>query len=90
MVKKAKVAMWIKATGPVDHVVPSKGGKFTLEEVQKMVGGLVERVRLQGGMVLLVNEEGIPRELPLNRYATQMVGFIVLGDAVILPIGMGW
>jgi len=90
MVKKIKVAMWMKSNGDVVHVVPSKGTAFTLPEVQEMVGGYVERVKLPGGMVLLVNEEGLIRGLPGNKAASEAAGMPIVGDAVLLPKGMGW
>lgn len=90
MVQKIKVATWIKSNGEMTQVVPSEGDKFTPQEVQKMVGGLVERLRLPGRMVLLLNEEGIPKGLPLNPRASEMVGMEIFGDVVLVPSGMGW
>jgi hypothetical protein len=43
----------IKADGTVTKVTPATGKKFTLEEMQKFVGGYIEIVpaqRLQGGI----------------------------------------
>lgn len=88
--KMPKVATWIKADGELVQVVPAKGGKFSLEEVQEMVGGYVERVKLAQGAVLLVNEEGIPIGLPPNARASGILGIPVVGDVVIVPRGMGW
>lgn len=88
--KAAKVATWIKVDGTIIPVLPSKGSKFTLKEVQEMVGGYVARISLPGRNVMLVNEEGIPRELPLNETASRFAGQTIVGDVVILPRGMGW
>lgn len=90
MVQAAKVAHWVKADGTVTEVVPSKGTKFTLEEVQEFVGGYVERLKLPHRTVMLMNEEGIPRNLPLNEKASSVAGRDILGDVVIMPHGMGW
>lgn len=90
MVKPAKVGQWIKVDGTIIPVLPSKGTRFTLKEVQDMVGGYVERVQLPKGMVVLANEEGFPMELPRNPVASQMTGVDLLGDVVLLPRGMGW
>lgn len=90
MVRAAKVGNWIRAGGEIIPVLPSKGVRFSLEEVQKMVGGFVERVRLLERAVMLVNEEGIPLRLPFNRLASEMVGTDIFGDVVVLPRGMGW
>lgn len=90
MVKAAKTGMWIKADGTIIPVVPKKGMKFTLEEVQKMVGGYVERVQLPGGNVALANEEGIPLGLPYNEKASLEAGINPVGDVLFVPRGMGW
>lgn len=90
MVKAAKVANWIKVDGTIIPVVPSKGSKFTLEEVQEMVGGFVERITLPGRTVMLVDEDGLPRGLPLNETASRLAARDIVGDVVVLPRGMGW
>jgi hypothetical protein len=92
MVKAAKVGMLIKADGSMTPIVPSKGGKFSLKELQDLVGGYIERVRIPGNKVLIVDEEGIPKGLPFNRAATEATGRMheIYGTAVILPRGMGW
>lgn len=88
--KAAKVANWIKVDGTIIPVVPSKGSKFTLKEVQDMVGGYVARIALPGRSVMLVNEEGLPRGLPLNETASRYAVQQIVGDVVVLPRGMGW
>lgn len=92
MVKPVKVGTLIRVDGTVETFLPSKGKKFSLEEVQKLVGGYVERLRVPepGGAVLLVDEEGIPKGLPLNRNASEVAGREIYGDALLLPRGMGW
>jgi len=39
----------------------------TLKALQELVGGHIETVRLSHGRILLVNEEGVPLNLPANR-----------------------
>ena len=38
----------------------------TLKALQEIVGGYIETVTLSDRSVLIVNEEGLPRELPYN------------------------
>jgi hypothetical protein len=90
MVKAAKVGNWIKVDGSIIPVMPSKGSKFTLKEVQEMVGGFVARIRLPEQAVMLVDEDGMPRGLPLNETASRLAGMQIVGDVVVLPRGMGW
>ena len=56
----------------------------TLEQVQKFVGGYVELVRVEGG-VLLIDEEGRlkPNYLP-NPKASSLYGDTILGPAIFI------
>lgn len=49
----------------------------TLEELQRIVGGFIETIRFDEQSVLIVNEEGKLRGLPLN--------FIVWNDSIVGP-----
>jgi hypothetical protein len=40
----------------------------SLEEMQKIVGGYIEPVRVSGNIELFVNEDGLSENLPLNLY----------------------
>jgi hypothetical protein len=51
----------------------------TLKEAQTLVGGYVEMVTLNDGSQLLVNEEGLLRQLSLNEEATRLWGSQVFG-----------
>lgn len=86
----AKSGLWIKASGTTVPVKPQKGTKFELKELQKMVGGWVERLQLPDQTVMLANEEGIPLQLPPNAHASSLSGRNIYGDVVVLPRGMGW
>jgi len=90
MVQAAKVAHWIKVDGTVIPVIPEKGARFSLKELQDMVGGYVERLGLPKRAVMILNEEGIPKGLPFNEKASQIAGREIVGDVVVLPRGMGW
>lgn len=70
-----------KTSGEETEVSP-EGGTFTLDELQKFVGGYIELVPLPEGMVLVVNEEGLLRSLPKNDTASFLAGRIIVGDAV--------
>jgi len=55
----------------------------TLDGWQKLVGGYIEVVERQG-LILVVNEEGLLRELSPNIQASFLVGQPIVGDAVLL------
>ena len=60
------------------HLAPS------LQEAQRFVGGFVELVPLKDDAQLLVNDDGLACALPFNLVASQLAGFPVLGNAIIL------
>ena len=64
----------------------------TLQEAQKIVGGLVEMVRspLEPDWQILVNEEGLLDDLPFNKEATELCGTGIVGHAIILKGDAVW
>ncbi len=84
------MATLIKACGEIKQVFPVDGSKkFTLEEVQRLVGGYIELVplayRKRGECpFLIVNEEGNLMHLPPNEEASFMARIILVGDVVHL------
>lgn len=63
--------------------------------VGKVVGGYIEIVHPKGlpkPYIMIVNEEGLLRDLPLNKtgcflYQSYIHGFPIVGDIVIMKIG---
>lgn len=74
--------------GKATPVMPANGTDFTLREAQKMVGGYVEVVYLRDGRILLADEEGLLKGLPLNRAASRMAGRPIVGPALVMPNDM--
>ncbi len=75
----------MKADGEVGEIQPKDKKKFTLDELQTLVGGLIEFTPqpIKGeDMVLLVNEEGLLKGLEVNMEASNIAGRLVVGDAV--------
>ncbi len=63
----------------------------TLEEAQGAVGGYVELVELEGGgRQLIVNEEGLLLNLPVNPEATLLAGVLIVGPALLLEGDNRW
>ena len=44
-----------------------------LEKAQEIIGGWVEAIALRHGLLALMDEEGIPKQLPFNPEATNEV-----------------
>lgn len=74
--------------GKATPVMPANGTDFKLREVQKMVGGYVEVVYLRDGRIMLADEEGLLKGLPLNRAASRMAGRPIVGPALVMPNDM--
>jgi len=82
------------------HMIKSDGSEgnwdlFRLAELQKAVGGYVEVIKLPNNKVMLVNEEGKIRNLPINEKATmfvkaEMQGAFsddIRGDVIVCNVG---
>lgn len=84
-----KLVITIKADGTKEITDPVK--KPTLEQMQEMVGGYIEPVhgiRWNGHTgVMVVNEEGLIRNLPFNQKASAIAKRNIVGDVFIL---IGW
>ena len=92
--KSYGVAKLIKSNGVHKNVTPTTRRQFTLEELQAYVGGQITYVRTdEPGMVFVVNETGLLKNLPVNQIATAMtrnsgepaiVGDVLLGHRKLL------
>lgn len=60
----------IKTTGETINVSPANGKDYKLKELQSIVGGYIEIVRLDNDNIMVVNEEGLINGLAFNFYAT--------------------
>lgn len=73
----------LRADGTQCHVWPKKR-KFSLDELQKLVGGYIERVEIGPGLDMIVDEEGRLKGLPQNAEATLLAGRLIVGNAFVL------
>jgi len=82
------MAKLIPTSGPVREVAPGTGPTFELIELQQIVGGYIEALRL-GALWLFLNEDGKRLNLPLNERATALMrGRIadddwIVGDVIL-------
>jgi hypothetical protein len=88
------MALWIRVEGETvssTSITPRNGKAFTLEELQHMVGGVIEALPLNDGTVMWLAEEGKLNDLPYNPVAdliaAQHSGMAwsdyIVGDVVI-------
>ncbi len=81
--------------GTPSEVMEATSRPVTLEEAQKYIGGYVALVSFEmpfwGGKVLmLVDEDGRSKELPVNAFATRLAGQTIVGKAILLGVTEGW
>jgi hypothetical protein len=80
------IAKLIKTDGTMVSIEPADGKAFTLEELQKFVGGYIQIIRPPSrvGALLVVNEEGRLIGLPFNPAASLIYEKDeIVGDAVL-------
>tara|TARA_Y100000310_G_scaffold43588_1_gene40676 strand:+ start:88 stop:357 length:270 start_codon:yes stop_codon:yes gene_type:complete len=82
------MARLIHPDGIEEIVHPEAGTTFSLEELQRFVGGYIERVPTPAvrGIDCVVDEEGLMKQLPMNMKASAIVGGgqMVVGSMVVL------
>jgi hypothetical protein len=76
------MATQIKSNGEEIENYPSE----TLVQMQEAVGGYIEAVYTKMGQIIIANEEGLLRGLPVNVKASQMAQNIIVGDVLIMSI----
>jgi hypothetical protein len=76
------MAKLFKVDGTVENVMPANGTDFTLEELQKMVGGLIQVVPVFRTKLIVVDEEGRLKNYKHNTIASLLVADQVKGDIV--------
>ena len=69
-IKSAKI---IYTDKEAEDYTPKNGKTFELEEMQEIVGGYIEIIRLNDGRIIIVNEEGLLQGLPVNIEATNIL-----------------
>ncbi len=78
----------LKTDGTTIEVRPANGTDYTLDELQKFVGGYIEVIPArEEGYILVINEEGKLEGLPFNGRATDLADIYlwdcIVGDALL-------
>lgn len=66
-------------------VVNPKDKYFTLKELQDAVDGLIAVAGFYLNCIVVCNEEGLLKHLPINKLFKKMSGFTLVGNALIVP-----
>ena len=77
------MAFIINASGNETEVIPKNGTNFELDELQEAIGGYIELVSLTGGKLLIVDEEGLLKSLPINTKASMLARKPIVGTAIV-------
>tara|TARA_R110000824_G_scaffold157037_6_gene330466 strand:- start:39 stop:281 length:243 start_codon:yes stop_codon:yes gene_type:complete len=72
------MAKLIKANG---DIVPNVDIS-SLKKMQDLVQGYIQLSHLDNGKVLIVNEEGLLNNLPPNKKASELRGYLLVGDVI--------
>lgn len=88
-----KLPWVIRANGDQEFPVPANGRKWSLKELQAVVGGPVELHPVPPGRgvsrcLMVMNEVGLLTGLPPNFGASLLMGFPVVGDVLVCPARM--
>jgi len=75
-------ATLLKTDGKREIITPKNGRSFVLEELQNLVGGYIEVINI-GKQIMVINEEGRIERLHVNRAASGIAGFEIVGDVLI-------
>ena len=68
-----------------EDIKPADGKKFTLKELQKMVGGYIEVYPIPSGKgYIICNENGINQGLPPNEYVKMLFGIDLVGNVALV------
>lgn len=95
--EEAKPDKWAHVyypNGDFQETQPKNGSTFELEELQEVVGGYIELVRLNDGRIIVVNEEGLNLNLPVNIEATNILRRdhsttqYIVGNAIVCDADM--
>jgi hypothetical protein len=81
------MATLIKQDGTREEITPANGKKFTLVEMQTLVGGYIEMAQTNDGQYLVIDEEGKIKGKDINQVASAMYRFFphdyIVGDAIL-------
>lgn len=70
---ETKSAKIIYTDKEAEDYTPKNGRTFALTEMQEIIGGYVEPIRLNDGRIIVVNEDGLNLNLPVNIEATNIL-----------------
>lgn len=79
------MARWIKVNGEETYPDPANGTDYSLAEMREAIGGgYIEVLELESGEIMVLDEEGKLKGLPVNLLATAMTrGLLSDSDLIV-------
>ena len=79
------MATLIPTQGRVQSItLPTTGEpSLRLRTVQELIGGYIELLPLSGGSVLILDEDGRSKQLPINLIASQLANRQIVGTVLL-------
>lgn len=81
------MAQLIRADGTTEEIKPTDGCKFSLAEMQTLVGGYIELAGTHDGRILVLDEEGKLKDKRTNSIATALYKYgshdQIVGDVIV-------
>ena len=68
----------------IREVKPKNGKKFTLKELQELVGGYIAIIKPTEDFWVIADDEGKVKNLPVNLHASNIAKIEIYGPAVII------
>ena len=91
---ETKSAKIIYTDKEAEDYTPKNGKTFTLTEMQEIIGGYVEPIRLNDGRIIIVDEDGKSKDKAVNIPATNILrrdhftGDYIVGTAIVCDADM--
>ena len=73
----------LQVDGIIRDVKPTDGTKLSLKELQAFVSGYIELITLPDNYVMIVNEDGLNKQLPINQAVMELFGRRLVGDVLV-------
>jgi hypothetical protein len=55
----------------------------SLEQIEEAIGGFFEQIEIDDDTILLINEDAIAMNLPVNQKATKLAGQVIKGNVIL-------
>lgn len=76
-------ALLVKADGTITETSPKNGKNFVWQDAKEKIGGYVQYVYPDSERTMIVDEDGLLKQLPINQVATTIAHQTIVGDVIL-------